>query len=114
MPETSDDPVEELIPDGALRRAVGGQTPGAAINADDLALARDAAYAYVVRAHGVLESWPADYKLGAIRLAAGLFRDKANPGVTEPFGQQNAHRRATDIQIEQLLELGRFAPPRIG
>lgn len=114
MPEEPAEPIDGLIPDDALRRAVGGQTPGANINADDLELAREAAYAYVIRAHGVRETWPADYILGAIRLAAGLYRDKANPGVTEPFGSQNVHRRATDIQIEQLLEIGRFAPPRIG
>ncbi|GAB2558778.1 hypothetical protein [Leucobacter ruminantium] len=104
----------ELIKDADLRRSVGGDTPGAAIDAEALALAKAAAIAYVVRHHGALEAWPADYQLGALRLAAGLYRDKANPGTTDPFGNANVHRRATDIQIEQLLEVGRFARPRVG
>lgn len=107
-------PADALIPDAALRRAVGGQTPGANIDAADLALAKNAAYAYVLRSHSAREEWPGDYQLGAIRLAAGLYRDKGNPGITEPFSQGNVLRRATDVQIEQLLQIGRFALPQIG
>lgn len=114
MSEAEASPAEALIPDDALKRAVGEGTPGAVINDKDLALARDAAYAYVLRFHEDRETWPADFTLGAIRLAAGLYRDKANPGVTEPFGSSNTLRRATDVQIEQLLQIGRFAAPGIG
>lgn len=104
----------ELIPDDALRRAVTGSTAGAQPVPEDLALAKAAATAYVIRHHGARAAWPADYQLGAIRLAAGLYRDKANPGVAEPFGGTNVLRRATDVQIEQLLQIGRFALPEVG
>lgn len=104
----------ELIPDSALRSAVGDSTPGANIDPDALALAKAAAIAYVERYHGKRAEWPDDYRLGAIRLAAGLYRDKASPGVTEPFGNANVLRRATDVQIEQLLQLHRFAGPQVG
>ena len=111
--ELSDDPTV-LIPDDALRRAVGGQTQGAVINTEDLELAKTAAEAYVHRYKGQQTEWPADVRLGALRLAAGLYRDKARPGVVEAFSQENTHRRATDIQIEQLLRIGRFAEPQVG
>lgn len=104
----------ELIADDALSRAVTGSTQGATPLPDDLTLAKEAATAYVERFHGKRDEWPADYRLGALRLAAGLYRDKANPGITEPFSSGNVMRRATDIQIEQLLELGRFAMPKVG
>lgn len=77
---------------------------------------------YVRRTHrdpvdsdGVPVEWPADKKLGAARLAAGIYRDANAPGISEgQFGgavQESARRRVTDIAIEQLLQIGRFAPP---
>lgn len=114
-PQATPNPIEALIPEAALKRAVGGQSPGSGQTVqDDLDLAREAAYAFVLRHHEARDEWPGDYVLGAIRLAAGLYRDKANPGVTEAFGSSNVHRRATDIQIEQLLRIGRFQLPQIG
>ncbi len=104
----------ELIPDEALKRAVVGSVAGATPVEGDLKLAKEAAIAYVERFHGIRDKWPADYQLGAVRLAAALYRDKANPGATDPFGTGNVLRRATDVQIEQLLQVGRFAAPEVG
>lgn len=61
--------------------------------------------------------WGADKRLGAARLAAGLYRNANAPGISDNgFGATSdvAFRRATDILIEQLLRIGRFAPPRVG
>lgn len=60
--------------------------------------------------------WNADYTLGATKLAAGLYRNANSPGVSETFGMgsDTAFRRATDVQIEQLLRIGRFSPPMVG
>lgn len=84
-----------------------------------LAEAVAATIAYVKRYHtapaGDVE-WPADYRLGAAKMAANLYRNANSPGVGEAFGISNdtAYRRATDVQIEQLLRIGRFAPPVVG
>lgn len=78
-----------------------------------------ATVAYVSRYHEAPAGdadWPDDYRLGAIRLAAGLYRNANSPGVSEAFGigSDQAFRRATDVQTEQLLRIGRFAPPMVG
>lgn len=68
-------------------------------------------------ADGQPVEWGADKRLGAARLAAGLYRNANAPGVSDNgFGATSdvAFRRATDILIEQLLRIGRFAPPRVG
>lgn len=83
----------------------------------DLELACDAAEAYVLRyLTEPADGWTADQRLGALLLAVGLYRDKATPGVIEQYGgiERAAYRRATDIQIEQLLRIGRHALPVIG
>lgn len=89
--------------------------------ADDpkLAAAVAATIAYVARYHTSPDGdtpWPADYRLGAAKLGANLYRNANSPGVGEAFGVSNdvAYRRATDVQIEQLLRIGRFAPPVVG
>lgn len=90
--------------------------------ADNAKLARAvaAAVAYVARYHsepvGDGAAWPMDYVLGATKLAANLYRNANAPGVAEAFGAtaDTAYRRATDVQIEQLLRIGRFAPPMVG
>lgn len=84
----------------------------------------DVTNVYVRRRHadpvgpdGLPVPWPADYRLGAARLAAGLYRDANAPGISESqFGGAVAEaikRRVTDIAIEQLLEIGRFAGPQV-
>ncbi len=89
--------------------------------ADDpkLASAVAATISYVNRYHTAPADgaeWPADYRLGAAKLAANLYRNANSPGVGEAFGVSNdvAYRRATDVQIEQLLRIGRFAAPVVG
>lgn len=90
-----------------------------------LAAAVAAANAYVRRYHtdptdaaGEPVQWSADKQLGAARLAAGLYRNANAPGITDnglggPVSD-TAYRRATDVLIEQLLRIGRYAPPSIG
>lgn len=105
--------LEGLIPAEALQ----AQLPaGASITSPDVVLAREAAYAYVTRYHDLPgeAGWPYDYRLGAVKLTASLYRDKASPGVVEPFSSGNVYKRATDIEIEQLLRIGRFALPGVG
>ncbi|GAT87967.1 hypothetical protein CVCC1112_2626 [Paenarthrobacter nicotinovorans] len=91
-------------------------------DAKRLALVVAVTNSYVRRTHtdpvdssGESVEWPADKRLGAARLAAGLYRDANAPGITESqFGgavQEAVKRRVTDIAIEQLLQIGRFAPP---
>jgi len=81
--------------------------------------------AYIRRYHtdpvdgaGLPVEWPDDKRLGAARLAAGLYRDQNKPGITDNgLGGQipdSAFRRVTDVLIEQLLRIGRFSPPEIG
>lgn len=79
----------------------------------------DAAKAFVARYHddpAEGADWPADYRLGALRMAGGLYRNANSPGISEAFGgiSDTAYRRATDVQVEQLLRIGRFAPPAVG
>lgn len=102
---------EPLIDEGAVRHACGLPAQGAD---GELERAIAASQSFVERYHGTRDEWPDDYRLGAVRLATGLYRDAAQKGLVEPFGQSNTARRATDIEIEQLLRIGRFALPQIG
>lgn len=74
----------------------------------------DAANAYVARYRGN-DEWTADTLLGAAMLARGIIRDGYTPAIGEGW-EQNASvfARLTDVRIEQLLRLGRFAPPKVG
>ena len=61
--------------------------------------------------------WDASARLGAAKLAANLYTNRNAPGISEnSLGQSTdqAYRRATDVLIEQLLRIGRFAPPSVG
>ena len=99
---------------------------GLSIPANDVKLtdAVAAANGYVRRyrdepldAAGNLIEWDASARLGAAKLAANLYRNRNAPGISEGnLGQSNdqAYRRATDVLIEQLLRIGRFAPPSVG
>lgn len=77
--------------------------------------------AFVMERHpaptGADGQYRADHRLGAARLAAGLYRNANRPGISDNgLGATNdqAFRRATDVLIEQLLGIGRFAPPAVG
>lgn len=111
----------ELLTPGDVRKALGDD---AELAGDDLDLAVAATKAYVARLHTTpttgtppVVAWPADYKLGAIKLAAGLIRNGFSASIApDPLdGQtQAALGRVSDIEIEQLLQIGRFAPTVIG
>lgn len=91
----------ELLPDT-------GGAPG------ERAAAVEAANAYVERYRPGGE-WTAETLLGAAMLARGIIRDGYTPAIGEGW-EQNASvfARLTDVRIEQLLRLGRFAPPKVG
>ncbi|HXG71272.1 MAG TPA: hypothetical protein VNJ04_11770 [Gemmatimonadaceae bacterium] len=101
-----------FIPMDAVLRKLG--LPPSMSTDLDVVAARDAAEAFVRRHHPGRTEWPADYVLGAVKLAAGLHRDAATPGIAEPFAQANVYKRATDVEIEQLLQIGRFSTPVVG
>lgn len=79
-----------------------------------LDLAIDAATEYITRYKGTPAAWKADYRLAGVRLAVGLYRDAAKVGITEAFASSSTYKRATDVQIEQLLQIGRYAAPQVG
>lgn len=106
----------------AVKIELGLQIPS---NDGKLGNAVAAANEYVRRYHadpvdaaGTPIEWPASYRLGAAKLAAGLYRNANAPGITDNGlggpGADTTFRRATDVLIEQLLRIGRFSPPRIG
>ena len=105
-----------LLTDDDLKSELGGQ----GLDPEKVTRAKDAAIAFVLRRKAdptetdPAGTWPADFKLGALRLAVGLYRDALKPGVAEPFAQGNVYARATDVQIEQLLQIGRFSLPEVG
>ncbi|MFJ3394004.1 hypothetical protein [Leifsonia aquatica] len=109
-------PANVLLTEDDLKSELGGQ----GVDPDKVKRATDAAIAFVLRRKAdptkldPPETWAADFKLGALRLAVGLYRDALKPGVAEPFAQGNVYARATDVQIEQLLQIGRFALPVVG
>lgn len=106
----------------AVKVELGLQIPA---NDGKLVAAVEAANEYVRRYHadpvdaaGNAIEWPATRRLGAAKLAAGLYRNANAPGITDnglggPVSD-TAFRRATDVLIEQLLQIGRFAKPEIG
>lgn len=95
--------------------------------ADDITFAVAATKAYVARYHDtpyvdptgdpLVVNWPYDYKLGAVKLATALvksgFSAAINADPSDPLVQSSLGR-LTDIEIEQLLEIGRFATPLVG
>jgi len=89
-------------------------------NDSRLAGAVKAANAYVRRYREDPEGgaeWDDAARLGAARLAAGLYRNANAPGISDNslgMSSDQAYRRATDVLIEQLLRIGRHAPPSVG
>lgn len=71
-----------------------------------------AATSYICRYR---DAWDDSCHQGAVQLAAGLYRDRATPGIAEGWESAgNVFARLTDVRIEQLCRIGRFAPPKIG
>lgn len=61
------------------------------------------------------EDWPNDIKFGAMLLAARLWRRRNTPGGVEAAGDFGiAYVRRNDPDIAQMLQLGEYAPPRVG
>ena len=110
------------LPTTAEAIAVQLQLPEVNTNDKQLQDAADAANAYVLRYHPEPtaadgEKWRADHRLGAAMLGAGLYRGANRSGISDNgLGMSNdqAYARATDVRIEQLLQIERFAIPRIG
>lgn len=94
------------------------------MNRNDSRLKRAVAAAneYVLRYHPEPtakdgEKWRADHQLGAAMLGAGLYRQANRAGISDNgLGMSNdqAYARATDVRIEQLLQIERHAIPRVG
>jgi hypothetical protein len=105
----------------AVKLELGMQIPA---NDAKLVGAVNAANAYVRRYRedptdelGAPTEWDAAARLGAARLAAGLYRNANAPGITDNglgMSSDQAYRRATDVLIEQLLRVGRHSPPSVG
>lgn len=61
------------------------------------------------------EDWPNTIKFGAMLLAARLWRRRNTPGGVEAAGDFGiAYVRRNDPDIAQMLQLGEYAPPRVG
>lgn len=59
--------------------------------------------------------WPADVVLGATMLAGRLWRRRDSPAGVETFAGDGAvYVQRTDPDVAMLLQLGPYAPPRIG
>lgn len=116
---------EVILPTTAAAVKLELQIPTLNDSDPKLVEAVDAANAYVLRYHPTPtdpdnpagSAYRADHRLGAARLGAGLYRNLNRPGISDNGNgatNDQAYRRATDVLIEQLLQIGRFAPPRIG
>lgn len=59
--------------------------------------------------------WPPTIKFGAMLLASRLWRRRNTPGGVEATGDFGiAYVRRNDPDIAQMLQLGEYAPPRVG
>lgn len=110
----STDPQAILVPRPLLAHLLGINTVPAPDSNAMFDLAANAATDYVTDKLGEQEMWSARQRLGAVKLAAGLFRDQAQVGLVEALSDMNVRRRATDIEIEQLLRIGRYELPGVG
>jgi hypothetical protein len=58
--------------------------------------------------------WPADVTQGAVMLAARLYRRRNTPSGVEPFTDGAVYLPRRDADVDLLLHLGYYAPPRVG
>ena len=96
-----------------VQRFLGLGTAG--VDTESVEMAVDAANAFVARYKDrPADGWTHDTKLGATMLAAQLYRRRNTPGGVEQFGETGMYVRAVDADVERLLRVGRYAPPRVG
>lgn len=102
-----------LVTEEALKGLLG---PGA--DNEQVKLCVEATEAYVERYLGARDeqrpTWSSAEQLGARKLARNLYRDSMQSGIAAPYEEPGMFKRATDVEIEQLLRIGRYAPPRVG
>lgn len=59
-------------------------------------------------------AWPADVSLGAIMLAARLYRRRNTPSGIETYADAAVYVPRRDGDVDALLSLGYYAVPRVG
>jgi hypothetical protein len=67
-----------------------------------------------VRELGDVAAWPDDVHLGAVMLAARLYRRRNTPSGVEPFTDGAVYLPRRDADVDMLLHQGYYAPPRVG
>src|SRR6187431_2853637 len=58
--------------------------------------------------------WPDDVTLGATMLAARLFRRRNTPAGIEALGDGAVYVPRRDSDVDSMLHIGAWAPPRVG
>jgi hypothetical protein len=90
---------------------------GDGIDTDLLAQVTDATNAWVTALphwSETVEPWPPDLTQGAIMLAARLYRRRNTPAGVESMPDGAVYLPKRDADIDPLLKIGRYAPPRVG
>jgi Phage gp6-like head-tail connector protein len=59
-------------------------------------------------------TWPDDVMLGAVMLAARLYRRRNTPSGVEPFIEGAVYLPRRDHDVDAMLHQGYYAPPRVG
>ena len=59
-------------------------------------------------------TWPDDVTLGGTMLAARLYRRRNTPGGIETFTDGAVYVPRRDSDVDSMLHLGAWAPPRVG
>ena len=58
--------------------------------------------------------WPADVTLGATMLAARLYRRRNTPAGIESIADGAVYVPRRDSDVDSMLHMGAWAPPRVG
>lgn len=73
----------------------------------------DAVNGMVTQWHGA--EWPAGVKLGAVMLAARLYRRRNSPAGVESFSDMGAsYVSRYDSDLDRQLRINAWTPPRVG
>lgn len=62
----------------------------------------------------VTDPWPPDLTQGAVMLAARLYRRRNTPAGIESMPDGAVYLPQRDGDVDPLLKIGRYAPPRVG